>query len=143
MLMGLLLLIMKYYKPLGIFCCLLLICASFMPWAYYADLGKSFTGFFSENNSYGKPGKYLSIFAVISIALIITPKVWAKRVHLFLAALGVGYAVKTYILFTSCYKAYCPEKQAGIFLMLISTFLILIVSIFPDLRIEQEKKQTN
>lgn len=114
-----------------------------MPWAYYADLGKSFTGFFSENNSYGKPGKYLSIYAVISILLIITPRIWAKRVHLFLAALGLGYAVKTYILFTSCYKAYCPEKQAGIFLMLISSILILLISIFPDLRVDNMEKQNS
>ena len=141
MLIGLLLSIMKYYKPIGIFFCILLICACFMPWAYYADLNKSFTGFFSENNSYGRPGKYLSFFAFISIFLFVTPKVWAKRVHLFLAALGVGYAVKTFILYTSCYKAYCPEKLIGIYLMLVSTIVILLVSIFPDLKIENVKKR--
>ena len=110
-----------------------------MPWAYYADIKETFTGLYSYNNNYGKPGKFLIFFAVVGFVLMYLPKIWAKRTNLFLCAITVGYAIKTYILYTSCYNAYCPEKKAGIFLMLFSTVVMLIAAFFPDLRINHKK----
>jgi len=131
---------MKYSKLIGIIACIILVIACFMPWTYHADLTKTFTGFFSENNAYGKPGKFLIFFALVSVVLILLPKVWAKRTHIILTALFTGYAIKTYILFTSCYNAYCPEKRYGIYLMMASCFIILIVSVFPEMKMTNEKK---
>ena len=127
---------LKIIKWAGLAGCVLLIVACFLPWTYHADIDKTFTGFFSEKNEYGKPGKYLTFFAVASIVLILLPKVWAKRFHLFFAALTVGYAVKTYILFTSCYNAYCPDKKIGVFLMMASCIVILVAAVFPDLKLK-------
>ena len=134
---------MKHYKIIGLLACALLIVSCFLPWAYYADLNKTFNGFFSEGNNYGKPGKFFVFFAIASLALIYLDKIWAKRLHLFLSALNIGYLIKTYVLFTSCYNTYCPEKRAGIYLLIISSILIMIVSISPDLKIENsESKET-
>ena len=131
---------MKYSKWIGLGACIILMIACFMPWAYYPDINKSFTGFFSQDNSYGKPGKFLVFFAIVSILLILLPRVWAKRSHLFLAALFTGYAIKSYILFTSCYNTFCPEKKPGIYLMMAGCLLILLVAIFPDMKIANTKK---
>ncbi len=130
---------MKYYKWIGFFACALLIISCFLPWAYYADLNKTFNGFFSEKNNYGKPGKFFVFFAIISIVLIYLDKIWAKRTLLFFAALNIGYLIKTYILFTSCYNTYCPEKRIGLYLLIISSVFIMIVSIFPDMKIETKE----
>ncbi|MEO6328786.1 MAG: hypothetical protein ABIO55_07635 [Ginsengibacter sp.] len=132
---------MKYSKLIGLAACAALIVACFIPWAYYPDLHKTFTGVYSESNMYGKPGKFLVFFAIASAVLILLAKVWAKRVHLFLAALFTGYAIKTYILFTSCYNTFCPEKKIGIYLMMIGCFLILIVAVLPDMKIDNKKKE--
>ena len=132
---------MKYNKIIGFGACALLILSCFLPWTYYADLNKTFNGFFSEENNYGKPGKFFVFFAVTSMVLIYLDKIWAKRVLLFLAALNIGYLIKTYILFTSCYNTYCPEKKAGLFLLILSSLLIMIISIFPDLKIENEVRE--
>ena len=115
--------------------CFLLIVACFLPWTYHADINKTFTGFFSEQNMYGRPGKFLTLFAMVSVVMIWLAKIWAKRFHLFFAALTMGYAVKTYILFTSCYNAYCPDKKFGIYLMMICCGVILVAAIFPDLKL--------
>jgi hypothetical protein len=74
------------------------------------------------------------------LILILLPKIWAKRTNLFVCALGVGYAIKSYILFVSCYNAYCPEKRIGIYLMLVATILMLICSAFPSLTLKTFKK---
>ncbi|HMJ46541.1 MAG TPA: hypothetical protein VK498_04395 [Ferruginibacter sp.] len=120
---------MKYFKWIGILTAIILIVICFLPWTYHADIGKTFTGFYSEKNNYGKPGKFLVFFGLLSLVFFLADKVWAKRTLLFLSGIMVAYAIKTYILFTSCYNAYCPEKKAGIYIMLLCTVVILVVSI--------------
>ena len=115
----------------GVAACIALVASCFMPWAYYADIQQTFTGFYSYKNEYGRPGKFLLFVGLITLIFMLLPKVWGKRINLFLTALGVGYAIKTYILFTSCYNAYCPEKKAGIYLMLIASVIMLAAAIFP------------
>jgi uncharacterized membrane protein len=100
---------MKYYKVIGLLACIALVVSCFLPWAYYPDLNKSFTGFFTEQNIYGKPGIVFSFFAAVSVILVFINKIWAKRTLIFFAALNLGYLLKTYVIFTACYKGYCPE----------------------------------
>ena len=130
---------MKNYKWIGWCASALLIISCFMPWAYYADLNKNFTGFFSQQNIYGKPAMFFIFFAVVSGLLIYLDKVWAKRLHIVLAALNIGYLIKTYILFTSCYNAYCPEKKYGLYLMILSSAVLMVVSIFPDMKLVKDE----
>jgi hypothetical protein len=127
---------MKYYKWIGWGASALLILSCFIPWTYYADLNKNFTGFFSEQNIYGKPGMFFTFFAIISLLLIYLDKIWAKRTHIFLAALNMGYLIKTYILFTSCYNAYCPEKRPGLYLLILCSVVLMVVAILPNTKDE-------
>jgi hypothetical protein len=122
----------------GLIACVVLIAACFMPWTFHADVQKNFTGFFSAENKYGRPGKYIIILTVIILAFMLLPKIWAKRTNLFLAAILVSYAVKSYILYTSCYMAYCPEKKAGVFLMLSSSLLVFVACIFPNMKLKKQ-----
>jgi hypothetical protein len=133
---------MKYYKQIGLIACVLLVISCFLPWAFYPDLHKSFNGFFSEMDIYGKPGKVFIFFAVLSAILILLNKVWAKRTLIFLAAFNVGYLIRTYILYTSCYRAFCPEKQYGLYLLIVGCVLLLIVSFFPNLKLKDEIIET-
>jgi hypothetical protein len=134
---------MKYYKLIGFLACLLLAVSCFLPWAYYPDLHKSFNGFFSEQNIYGKPGKVFVFFAVTSLILVFLDKVWAKRTLIFFAALNLGYLLKTYVLFTSCYSTICPQKQFGLYLLIAACAALMIVSIFPDLKVEVKDEEAN
>ncbi|MEO8960575.1 MAG: hypothetical protein ABI325_01755 [Ginsengibacter sp.] len=127
---------MKYYKIIGLIACTLLAISCFLPWAYYPDLHTSFTGFYSEQSIYGKPGKVFIFFAVCCAALILINKVWAKRVCIFFAAFNTGYLIKTYILYTSCYNTICPQKQYGLYLLIISSAVLMVVSILPDLKLK-------
>jgi hypothetical protein len=117
----------------------LLALACFLPWAWYADLGKHFTGFFSEKNMYGKPGKFLLIMGVITTACAFIPKVWPKRVALFTASLNLAYAVKTFIVFASCYGGYCPEKRIGLWLMAAAAVVLLVAALMPEGKLTQKE----
>jgi hypothetical protein len=132
---------MKYYKFIGLSACVLLVISCFLPWTYYSDLNKSFTGFFSEQNIYGKPGKVFIFFAVCSAILIFLDKIWAKRALIFLAAINLAYLIKTYVLFTTCYSTVCPVKLWGLYLLMASCVLLVIVSIFPNLKLQENEPQ--
>ncbi len=132
---------MKHSKWIALASCLLLIVTCFIPWTYHADVQKNFTGFFSEKNAYGSPGKFFVFFAVLSILLLLLEKIWSQRALFFVGGITVAYAIKTYILFTSCYNAYCPEKKLGIFLVLGLSLLIFTMSLFPDIKIQPEKRE--
>ncbi len=125
---------------LGIVAAVLVIFACFMPWTYHADVQKDFTGFFSEQNRYGRPGKFILIFTIIILLLMLLPRIWAKRINLFLGAVLVAYTFKTYVLYTSCYMAYCPEKKAGIYVMFISSVIVFIATVFPNMKLPVKKE---
>jgi hypothetical protein len=125
-----------YSKWIAVFASVLLIVSCFLPWAYYPDIDKVFTGFFSENNLYGKPGKWLTVMAVISLLCQFLPNIFYKRANLLLMALNVAYAIKSYIIFASCYHGYCPEKKIGIYLMLIASILLMTAAVFPSGRVK-------
>ena len=129
---------MKHSKwiALSIYLGLIIIC--FLPWTYHADVGKYFNGFYSEKGVYGKPGKFIVIFSVICTIMNFIPKIWAKFTHIFFGGLIVAYAIKTYHLYTSSYNAYTPEKQTGIYLLLIFSFMAFAISLLPEMKINKE-----
>jgi hypothetical protein len=129
---------MKYSQWIGVAAGLLLIAACFLPWAYYPDLQKNFTGFFSEKNMYGRPGKVLVFLSVLSIILFLVPRVWAKRSNMLLGAIIVSFSIKSYILFTACYKGICPDKKEGIILILVAPAIMTLAAILPDLKLREK-----
>lgn len=130
----------KYSRWIGIISFLLLVAACFIPWTFYADLNKNFTGFYSEKNIYGSPGKFLLTTGAISILFTLLPAVWMKRVAIFTSAVNVAYGIVVYLRFSSCYQGYCPEIKMGLILMMISVVLILTACLFPSGKIKPDEK---
>jgi hypothetical protein len=133
---------MKYSQWIGVGAAVLVIVGCFLPWAYFPDLREDFTGFFSEQNRYGRPGKVLIVFCGVEILLFLIPKIWAKRANLFTAAVTVAWGIRSYILYTGCYKGMCPERRLGIFLVLGGAVVALLASLLPDLSVPDEKIST-
>jgi hypothetical protein len=133
---------LKFLHYLGLLACVTLVISCFLPLTYHADVQKYFTAFFSEKDMYGKPGLFITIFVVLIFLGMLVPKIWAKRLNLFLAAITFAYILKTYILFSSCYNAYCPQKQAGLYVMLLSSIALLISSMLPNVKLSDVQKKT-
>lgn len=130
---------LKVLHWVGIAACLALFISCFLPWTFHADINQTFTGYYSYLNKYGRPGKFLTFFAVLTLVFMLLPKVWAKRTNLFISAFTIAYAIKSFILFGSCYNNYCPQKLFGLYLMLGCTVVMLIASAFPNLKLMNKK----
>jgi hypothetical protein len=123
---------MKYSQWIGVILTVILASSSFFAWTWHPDLNKYFTGYFSERQIYGKPGNVFIFLGVFAIIFFMVPRVWAKRWNFAIGALILAYGIKTFILYTGCYNGICPVKQPGIWIMLISSVLIMIMAVLPD-----------
>ncbi|MBC7828981.1 MAG: hypothetical protein H7122_14625 [Chitinophagaceae bacterium] len=126
---------MKYSQWIGIIVLVILVVSGFLPWTYHPDLNKTFTGFFSENDVYGKPGKVFIYLASVASLCFIIPRVWAKRLNFFVCGVIVAYAFRNFIIFSGCYRGICPEKKLGLWLMIVSAVISLVMAVIPDIKV--------
>jgi hypothetical protein len=132
---------MKFSQWIGIVAAIVLIISGFMNWTWYADIHKYFTGFFSENNIYGKPGKIFLYFSSIAILFFAIPRIWAKRWNVLICTIIVAFAIRTFILYTACYSGVCPVKQPGIWMMIGSSAVMLLCALLPDLKVKSSSTE--
>src|SRR5439155_14194067 len=130
---------MKYSQWIGIAAAIILVIACFLPWTFHPDLNKNFTGFFSEHNIYGKPGYVFIVVCAIAVVFFCIPRLWAKRWNIFVGAVILSYAIKSFIVYSGCYRAICPDKKAGLWRMLLCSILLLVMALFPDIVKESSK----
>ena len=127
----------KILHYIGLIVCLAFIGTCFLPWVHYNNINETFSGFhvtkFATGNYYGKAGKLISIFCSIIFILILIPKLWAKRLNLFMAAFLFAYAIRTYIIFTSALFEGEVEKKIGIYLVLILSSILMVCVCFPKM----------
>lgn len=120
---------MKWQRITGILACVILIVSCFMHWAWYPDIQEYFTGFYSKANYYGRPGILLSSVGVLGIIFYSISKAWADRVNLVTSAIGMAYAITSFLRFISSYDGFVPEKKLGILLMLVTAILHLLMAV--------------
>lgn len=129
---------MKYSQQIGIVLCLLLVGACFAPWAFIQDLNFVATGMNSVRLGYGKPGLMHITFCVIGIVLFLIPKVGAKRINLFVAAMNFAWGIRNFTLYSTCSAGICPVRKIGLYLTLVLVFGIFVMSMLPTMNIKRE-----
>ena len=125
-------------KWIGLLAAIALITACFFPWVFIESKNITLTGVASEGTSFGKPGYFHLVLAVLYLLFHFTPRIWAKRVNLLIAALNIGWAARNYFLISACSGGECPEKKVGLYVVLISSFVMLIAALFPNLKLQKE-----
>ncbi len=133
---------MKYARYIGIIAAVILIVCCFIPLAYYPDINENFTGFYSRENAYGKPGKACLFLSVCAIILFLTPKLWALRVNQVLGVILFTYSVKTYLLFAGSYAGIHPQVKPGLIGLLLFSFVLLVSSLFSRAVMKEENNGT-
>ena len=131
---------MRYSKWLGLLAAVLLIVSAFLPWVIIESKHLTLTGLDTSGTNYGKPAYFHFFLAAIFLACNFTNRVWAKRLNLLISALNLGWAIRNVLVLGTCMGGECPARQTGIWLMLIASILMLISSLFPDMKIPVKNK---
>ncbi len=122
---------MRWMTWVGLLIIVLLTAACFMPWVLITSRNIVVTGIDATGTSFGKPGYFHLLMAVIFTVFHFIPRIWAKRTNLAVAAINIAWALRNYFLITACRYGECPEKKVGIYLVLLSSALLMVAALMP------------
>jgi len=131
---------MRYMKWIGLFAVILLIVSCFLPWVHIASKNIVVSGVESTGTNFGKPGYTHFVLSFFFIIFHFIPRLWAKRSNLLVVALNIAWAIRNYFIISMCREGECPEKQIGLWLVLLASVLVLVAALFPDIKLNEEKK---
>jgi hypothetical protein len=126
---------LRLMKWIGILAALALIIACFFPWVFVESKNITVTGIESAGTNFGKPGYFHFFLAAMYLLFTFIPRVWAKRWNLLIVALNISWAARNYFLISACSGGECPEKKAGLYIVLISSLLMLLAALFPKMEV--------
>ena len=130
---------MKYSQTTGIIACFALISVCFMPWSVLISKNIIVSGISAKGTNFGSPGLANIVFCAAMIVFFFIKKIWAKRINILIAAINIAWAFRNYLLVTSCDGGECPQKKTGIFLLLILSFIILLMTFLPKISLPPKK----
>jgi len=131
---------MRYMKWVGLVAVILLGVSCFLPWVIIPSKNIIVSGVDSTGTNFGKPGYTHFVLSFFFVIFHIVPKLWAKRVNLLIVALNIAWAIRNYFIITMCREGECPQKQIGLWLVMLASVLMLIAALFPDIKLKEEKK---
>jgi len=122
---------MKYSNWIGIIACLLLIISGYLPWGIVPVNGHTqVTGFGSASfDDFGKPVLFNLYLLPLNGLLFLIPRIWAKKINPFVAAIGLAWALKNLLLFITCRGGFCPTPLYGIFIYFSAAAIILLMTL--------------
>ena len=129
---------MKYSNYIGIASALAIIAICFLPWAFVVSINTTLTGLSTGNTTLGKPGIMNIFMSCVSIILFLIPAIWAKRTNLFVGAFNMAWAFRNYLIVTQCQMGECPVKKPGIYLLLIASIVLLIMTFLPKVDLKND-----
>ena len=127
---------MKWIKWLSILAALVLIASCFFPWVIIESKNLTVTGVDVAGLRYGHYGYFLIPLCIVFIILQLVNKIWAKRLNVPVAAFILTVAFACLWIFR-CEYGECPVKQAALYIVFVSSFVLFISSLFPDVKVSQ------
>jgi hypothetical protein len=129
---------MKYSKWVGIFGVVLLYIAAYQPWIIVVSKNITITGMNTAGTNFGKPALMNLIVSGISAIFLLYSSVMAKRANIFFCAFNIAWSIRNYVLISMCRGGECPERKFGLYLLMLSAVIIMLASLFPDIKIKAE-----
>lgn len=132
---------MRRMKWVSLAAAVTLIIACFMVWVVIPSKQITVSGVNAAGTNFGKPGYLHLLLTFFFVVFTLIPKIWAKRSNLLVTALNLAWAIRNFIFISSCSGGECPEKQAGLYLVLGASILMLVSSFFPDIKLPAPKNE--
>ncbi len=128
---------MRHLKWIGIVAVLLLVASCFMPWYLIGWKNIVITGV-EAGDQLGKPAYWHFVFSFFFFVLTFIPRLWAKQWNVIIAAINVAWMIRNFFALAVCSGGFCPERQLGIWLVMVSSVIMLLSALFPDINMPQK-----
>ncbi len=104
---------MKYAPYTGMAAALLLILCCFFPLAYFPDLQENFTGFYSRQNAYGKPGIALMFLGITDNCFFPDSNTMGQKDESLFGRTGFYVCTENFYSFFEMLLFHLPADQTG------------------------------
>ncbi|HEX5655272.1 MAG TPA: hypothetical protein VFX58_19500 [Chitinophagaceae bacterium] len=129
----------RYLFWTGLGAALLLVITCFIPWVTIDAKNIVISGVDASGTNFGKPGYFNLLMTIFFVFFSLIPRVWAKRANLLVVALNLAWAIRNYFLLSACRGGECPEKETGLYLLLLACGLMLASALFPPISLQEKK----
>lgn len=133
---------MRYSKYIGVVAAAALIAACFLPWVVVPGLNITLNGLNGKVNdqvSFGTQIISHSFFCLLMIVFFVLPGIGVKRANVVIGAIHVAWAVKNYYVFTACRVGECPEKKIGVYLIVLLSIIMLVMTLLAQVKFKNEE----
>ena len=122
---------MKHLKlpKLSILCIILAFCLLFFPFVVIDSLQIKVSGFNSQHTSFGNFGILQTAFLVLHLVFILIYKPWSLMASILSGLLNVSWAIRNYIILTSCWAGTCPSATIYLYLYIAIIFGLFVFSL--------------
>lgn len=127
-------------KMAALLCAAVLVTACFLPWVHIESKNFVITGVDTTGTNFGKPGYLHFILAGLTVLFLLMNKAITQKISVFFAAFNIAWAVRNFIIISSCQMGDCPEKEIGIYLLIPFSILLLISVLFWKSNIQPLRK---
>lgn len=131
---------MKYSQYIGIVASLALVIVCTLPWVYIPSLQLYLSGLNGRSSadlSFGNQIQSHGFFATVMIICFYVSRIWSKRLNVFLGAINLAWAFKNFLIFSMCRGGECPEKQIGLYLLVLFAIIMFIMCLLPKLDVKK------
>jgi hypothetical protein len=121
---------MQFMKYLSLVLVALLIGSCFFPWVLIGPKEIMISGFRSDTPVYGKPGLFHVFMSGLYLIFLLLGKAWSTRLAFFITALNIAWALRNFVSISACSGGECPVKQPALYVLLVSSVLLLVTTLF-------------
>lgn len=107
-----------------------LIISCFLPWMTVESRALTITGVDTTGTTYRQPGIFHFIWAGAYLAFVFIPKLWARRTTVAMAGFNMAWAIRNFLLLPICQMGECPEREAGLYLLLVASLGMFVTPLF-------------
>lgn len=130
---------MRISKWAAIVSALILIASCFFPWVIIETKNITVSGVEAAGTGFGKPGYMHFFLSAIYLIFLLINKWWGARIALFVGAFNFAWAIRNFIIISTCYGGECPVKQPAIYFMLLGAIGMLIAIFFTPTPVSHKK----
>jgi hypothetical protein len=128
---------MRWIKWAGVIASLVMVISCFMTWVVVPGRNIVISGVDTTGTHFGKPAYIHFILVALFLAFTFIRTTVAKRLNLAIGAFSLAWAVRNYFIISLCRAGECPEKKIAIYLIVICAVIMLVSTMFPDMKEEQ------
>ena len=117
---------MRWMKWFSLATATLLIISCYQPWVIVGSKQIAISGVDASGTTFGRPGYFNLLLTTFYIILTLIPKLWAKRINIFVATINVAWVIRNFLLLSRCEAGECPEKQTFFYIFIFSGILMFV-----------------